>query len=195
MVETVYFDGVEKTDLGRTGINNANQAANRARVYMGANNNPTGGGDWAFSVYDECVVVSTSHIGTEARYNLVNDSSSNTALQVTANVTQKETENIADTAQTGTINSVTAYMTAKASTTSRNASIVIRTESNDYEGSPVTTINSTAFQTYSYLMTANPNTGVAWTWTEVNAIEVGARATTLASGTIQFSEFYIVVDY
>jgi hypothetical protein len=75
------------------------------------------------------------------------------------------------------------------------AVILWRTYSTDYESAAIT-ISRTTFTEYSQARTTNPNTGSAWTWTEVNALEVGSRATTLGSTEIiQVSEYWIVVDY
>jgi len=125
------------------------------------------------------------------------DQNDATGVQVTGNTTYKETENLQDASQTGTINSVTAYMRAKAtgSGAGEKAVILWRTYATDYE-SAAQTISRTAFTDYSEARTVNPNTGLAWTWTEVNALEVGSRASALGSGeVIQCSEFWIVVDY
>jgi hypothetical protein len=78
---------------------------------------------------------------------------------------------------------------------SEKAVIVWRTHSTDYESS-ATTVSRTAFTDYSETRTVNPYTGSAWTWDEINNLEIGARATRLGSSdTIQVSEFWIVVDY
>ena len=75
------------------------------------------------------------------------------------------------------------------------AVIIWTTYSTDYESSAIT-ISRTAFTDYSEARTTNPNSGQAWTWSEVNALEIGSRASTLASDEIiQVSEFWIVVDY
>jgi len=75
------------------------------------------------------------------------------------------------------------------------AVIVWRTHSTDYESS-ATTVSRTAFTDYSETRTVNPYTGQAWTWDEINNLEIGARATQLGSAdTIQVSEFWIIVDY
>jgi hypothetical protein len=109
---------------------------------------------------------------------------------------RKETENLADTSQTGTINSVTTYICAKATGSGDEQAVILwRTYSTDYESSPAT-ISTTAFTDYSEARTTNPNTVASWTWTEVNALEIGSRASSLASGeTIQVSEYWIVVEY
>ena len=75
------------------------------------------------------------------------------------------------------------------------AVILWRTYDADYESSAIT-ISRTAFTDYSEARTTNPNSGQAWTWSEVNALEIGSRASTLASDEIiQVNEFWIVVDY
>jgi len=75
------------------------------------------------------------------------------------------------------------------------AVILWRTYDTDYE-SAATTISRTAFADYSEARTTNPYTGNPWTWTEVNSLQIGARASTVgASEYIQVSEFWIVVDY
>jgi hypothetical protein len=75
------------------------------------------------------------------------------------------------------------------------AVILWRTYDTDYESSTIT-ISRTAFTDYSEARTTNPNSDQAWTWTEINALQIGSRASTLGSGeTIQVSEYWIVVDY
>ena len=75
------------------------------------------------------------------------------------------------------------------------AVIFWRTHDTDYESSAIT-ISRTAFTDYSETRATNPNTGSAWTWDEINALQIGSRASVLGSTeTIQVSEFWIVVDY
>lgn len=90
---------------------------------------------WTGTVTFDCFIVSTaSTVGTENHFNLVNDSSDNTALRVTASTTQKETENLADTSQTGTISSVAVYCRSKATLVTNQFVHILRTYSTDYEG-------------------------------------------------------------
>jgi hypothetical protein len=75
------------------------------------------------------------------------------------------------------------------------AVIFWRTHDTDYESSAIT-ISRTAFTDYSETRATNPNTGSAWTWDEINALQIGSRASVLGSTeTIQISEFWIIVDY
>jgi|GEM_PF-3122123 len=117
---------------------------------------------------------------------------------VTTNTTNKETQNLASSSDLGTINSVAGYMRAKATGTSTAEAAVFiwRTYNTDYEGTPFP-VGRSFFSNYSEVRTTNPNTSSAWTWTEVNALEIGARAALLVPvlESIEVSEFWIVVDY
>jgi hypothetical protein len=111
--------------------------------------------------------------------------------------TNKDTENLADTSQTGTITSVTGYIRCMAfgASSVEKAVIVWRTHSTNYEGVSIT-ISRVTFTTYSQARDVNPFTSAAWTWTEVNALELGIRAYALGSTEeIDCSEFWIVVNY
>lgn len=126
------------------------------------------------------------------------DSSDFTGVS-TNNTTSKETENLADSSDLGAINSVTAYMRARASGIgeAETAAIIWRTDRTDYESSPLT-ITRGVFANYYEQRTTNPSTSSAWTWAEVNTLEIGARGTYIDAppqDTIEVSEFWIVVDY
>lgn len=124
------------------------------------------------------------------------DQSDGTGVAV-GETTSRETENLANTTQTGTIVSITAYIRAMASgsSTAESAKIRWRTHATDYE-SAAKSISRVAFTDYSEVRTVNPNTGVAWTWDEVNVLETGVRASTLAAEEIIYvSEFWIVISY
>jgi hypothetical protein len=58
------------------------------------------------------------------------------------------------------------------------------------------TISRTTFTDYSETSTTNPNTGLPWTWDEINALEIGSKASTLgADETIQVLEYWLIVNY
>jgi len=138
---------------------------------------------------------STYGTGT-AHWDRTSDQNDATGVEVTGSTVLKEAENLGDRAQTGTINAVTAYMRAKASGRAQPEKAVIlwRTGDSDYESSEFN-INRGNFKNESEPRTTNPNTDSAWTWAEVNALEIGSRATTLDSTeTIQVSEYWIVVE-
>jgi len=78
---------------------------------------------------------------------------------------------------------------------SEKAVILWRNNNINYE-SVAFAISRTAFTDYSEKRTTNPSTGLPWTWAEINALEIGSRASTSGSDeTMQVSEFWIVVDY
>jgi len=110
--------------------------------------------------------------------------------------TAKETEQLQNASQTGTINSVTAYMRAKASGSSapERATLIWKLAATEVEPGNVA-ISRTTFTDYSDTRTTNP-AGGSWDWSDINSLEIGARATILGSSEyIQVSEFWIVVDY
>lgn len=125
------------------------------------------------------------------------DQSDTTGVE-TISTASKETQNLANTTATGTIQTVTAYIRALATGSGSPESAVIlwRTYGTDYESLSIN-IGRTAFADYSEARTTNPNTGSAWTWAEVNALEIGSRAATLAQAgdKIQIAEYWIVVSY
>jgi len=133
-----------------------------------------------------------------AHWDRTSDQSNATGVSITADIASKETMNLQNTSQTGTIDSITAYMrcvvTGGGGGTEK-AVIVWRTYNTDYE-SAAATISRTTFTDYSETRATNPNTTAAWTWAEVNNLQVGARASTLGSGeTVNCSEFWISTDY
>ncbi|MGD9643735.1 MAG: hypothetical protein AB7V08_13470 [Elusimicrobiales bacterium] len=79
-------------------------------------------------------------------------------------------------AETGTISSVVirAYLAVESDPTKATYQLVVRTHSNNYSypTSPATYTNP-AYTAVTYSMTVNPNTGSAWTWTEIDDMEAG----------------------
>jgi hypothetical protein len=147
--------------------------------------NPNGNGS-----YIEWTLVDSTHWGATS------DSSDATFVQTVDNV-KMEQVHLADTSQTGTINSVTAYARALAygSGTSEQFKIRWDTHAVLYE-SGAKSVSRSAFTNYNEIRTVNPYTSAAWTWTEVNALQIGARATNLAADEdISVSKFWAVVDY
>jgi hypothetical protein len=69
-----------------------------------------------------------STFGGTVHWSLTSDQNDNTGVQVTGTTTLKETENLADTTQTGTINSVTAYMRVKASSSTETYTLYAHQE-------------------------------------------------------------------
>jgi hypothetical protein len=105
-----------------------------------------------------------SAFGDTVHWILTSDQNDNTGVQVTGNTTLKETENLADTTQTGTINSVTAYIRAKASSSTETYTLyahqettsiagtnyyLLKTQSSDATG---TTLSASVAKTGRYLL-------------------------------------------
>jgi len=97
----------------------------------------------------------------------------------------------------GTINNVTIYFRvggAKWITYSRSA---LLTHATAYDGDTVErAAGDWAWYNNSQVYTTNPNTGSAWTWAEVDAMEIGAslKPTTTTYGPY-FTQIYVVIDY
>lgn len=140
--------------------------------------------------YQEWSLTDSTH------WDATSDQSDATYVYVYASRALKETENIDNTSQTGTINSVTAYMRALAlgSAAGETACLIWKLGTTEVESEAIE-ISRTAFTDYSNARTTNPDGG-AWSWDDINNLEIGSRATTLgATETIQVSEYWIVVDY
>jgi hypothetical protein len=94
--------------------------------------------------------------------------------------------------QSGTINSVTMYYRVALSDTADKAHRVIRIGSNNYNGDDK---NQTGFHTYSDILTVSPATGLAWTWSEINSMQVGVEMQGNSALFIErCSYIYIVVN-
>jgi len=110
----------------------------------------------------------------------------------------RDFENFEDTSQTGTISSVTGYMRAKKLTSAQAGAAQIGWRiGGPADWYSVGKALTTNFADYSETRDVNPQTGLAWTWDDINALELGAMVS--AFGRTQeglyFSEFWIVVEY
>ena len=105
--------------------------------------------------------------------------SDNDSTYVSTNSTgwQEDLYNINDhSTQTagGTINYIRVYMVCKVTTaniTQTSAYVHIKTNGTEYNGSEQTL--STGYATYSYQWSNNPKTSQAWTWSEIDALQIG----------------------
>lgn len=97
----------------------------------------------------------------------------------------------------GTINSVTLYCRiAREVNGFGTQSMSLRTEGTTYDYD-TTSLPNGAFSTENTgALTVNPNTGAAWTWTQINEIEAGPRIRGwVDAGDPKASWVYIEVDY
>jgi uncharacterized delta-60 repeat protein len=94
----------------------------------------------------------------------------------------------------GTINSVTIHAWAARETGIMSGGrTMLRTQSTNYAGTN-TIVNATAptYEEITEVYANNPNTGTAWSWTQVDAMEIGfARS----AGNMRCTQIYVVVDY
>jgi hypothetical protein len=100
----------------------------------------------------------------------------------------------------GTINSITVYARCKVSAGAipdqTNLKIAIKTGGTAYEGSGVQL--TTSYVDYSNQWNTNPQTGVAWTWGNIDALQTGVslrRAQSDSSYTTRCTQVWVVVDY
>lgn len=93
-----------------------------------------------------------------------------------------------------TINSITVYASVKSLDPVPNTmQINVRTNSTDYFSANKDTVNSTAYITFSETWTTNPNTGVAWTTSDLDALQIGLKKTNGVG--MRWSYSKIDIDY
>jgi len=101
-------------------------------------------------------------------------------------------------AGSGTINSVTVYARARAAATPDQTSLNVglRTYGTNYEGTERTV--TTSYANYSEAYNTNPNTGLAWTWGEVDALEARIKLRSAKAAdyvATRCTQVWVVVDY
>jgi len=103
-----------------------------------------------------------------------------------------DTYNIPDHSEgSGTINHVKVYCRMENDTA--KGKVAIRTHSTEYYGNEETLTSS--WTTYSKQWDTNPNTGSAWTWDEIDALEVGVALKASATASGRCTQVYVEVDY
>ncbi len=102
------------------------------------------------------------------------------------------------TTEAGTINSITVYVRAKyiSGGSSDKIYISIRTNSTTYDD--VAQDLTGPYVNYSKTWSVNPNTTVAWTWADIDALQAGQKADTGygdPSSQCNVTQVYVVVSY
>ncbi|GAG41230.1 unnamed protein product, partial [marine sediment metagenome] len=113
---------------------------------------------------------------------------------VYANSTAYDLYATSDHTGSGTINSVTIHMLiAREGSGPTGGYTMLRTEGTDYQGASHFT-NSTQpnYEEFTEVYTNNPSTLLPWTWTQVDAMEIGVRR---GMGPLRVTQVYAVVDY
>lgn len=98
----------------------------------------------------------------------------------------------------GTINSVTVYARMYKDTNGFNdQSISLKTNGTTYDYIVTMNNNTETFDDYNTgALTTNPQSGSAWTWSEVDAMQCGPRIRSWNTGThAACAEIWAVVDY
>jgi len=106
---------------------------------------------------------------------------------------QTDLFNLENTALAGTINWIKIWIRCCKNTYIAYARTAIKTEGTVYESSDISlTVNWTD---YSTQYTANPSTGLAWTWTQLNALQGGVSLFALSGYIADCTQVYVEVDY
>jgi len=105
-----------------------------------------------------------------------------------------EAYNLENHTGSGTINWVRVYVRAKL--VSPETSIIrtlIRTYGANYESGDITP--STSYQNNYTQYDTNPNTGLAWTWDEIDSLQAGASAKISGIVNIRMTTVWVVINY
>ncbi len=105
-----------------------------------------------------------------------------------------EAYNLEDHTGSGTINWVRVYVRAKL--ISPGTSVIrtlIRTYNTNYESGDIAL--STSYQNNYTQYDTNPNTGLAWTWAEIDSLQAGALGKTSGNVNIRMTAVWVIVNY
>jgi len=94
----------------------------------------------------------------------------------------------------GVINSITVYQRSRESGANGQSCSVIKTGGTVYYGG--WDALTTSYQDFSEVWATNPKTGVAWTWDDIDALQIGVRLDEI-SGSVYVicTQVYVVIDY
>ena len=96
----------------------------------------------------------------------------------------------------GTINSVTIHWRIRGGSQGVQSKSALKTHNTIYDGTEKSHGAGATWYDESQQYTTNPNTGSAWTWDEVDAMEIGISAKTSDdSGNAYPTQVYVVIDY
>jgi hypothetical protein len=97
----------------------------------------------------------------------------------------------------GTINSINVYAYCRGATVVNQASLkfALKTGGTAYESAEKTVTLS--YASYSNTWTTNPYTGSAWTWDDIDALQIGVvlRSCSGVSAPTRCTQLYVVIDY
>ena len=137
---------------------------------------------------------------TGQHWNKVSETTSDgdsTYVYTDTNSWQEDLYDIGDhSAGSGNINYVKVYMVCRSTSNPSQASARIhtKTEGSQYDGGQVTV--TTSYALYSYQWNTNPDTGAAWTWAEVDALQIGVGLRRARNGAeTRCTQIYAEVSY
>lgn len=111
-----------------------------------------------------------------------------------------DTYNLPAHSGSGTINSVTIYGRARKINEGGRIYLYLRTHSTNYNS--LVNELGTSYSTKSWVHTTNPNTSSAWTWDEIDAMEIGQYMTAYCVGPCgappyhtRCTQTYVEIDY
>ncbi len=119
-----------------------------------------------------------------------------TYVETSGGATELDTYNIPDHSEgVATIIAVTVYVRSEATTTAdlHAAETVIRTYDTDYFGT--STLLPTSYTDLQTTYNTNPYTTDAWTWDEIDALEIGVRMYDNNGGEVRTTQVYVEVSY
>jgi hypothetical protein len=170
------------------GMSSGNATA-RVKTVSGSSSNSTAYRPNAAGTYAENTPLGGSN------YACSGDNNDATYVYNVSSSYKKDTYNIPDhTTEDGIINSVTIYFritNSGASTTYAKPLLV--THSTLYEGTEVTR-TGTGWVNQNQTYTTNPNSGSAWTWAEIDALQIGTELK-VSAGDGMMADCWIVINY
>jgi hypothetical protein len=105
-----------------------------------------------------------------------------------------EAYNLENHTGSGTINWVRVYARARLiSAETNNFRTLVRTYDTDYESSDIAL--STSYQNNYTQYDTNPNTGLIWTWDEIDSLQVGASVKISGTVNIRMTAVWVIVNY
>ena len=126
----------------------------------------------------------------------ISDSDS-TYVYTNSSVWQEDLYNIADhSTGVGTINYVKVYAVCRADATPMQTSVYTHIKTNEIEDNGSEETVTTSYATYSYQWDYNPQTLAAWTWSEIDALQIGVGLRESATGqNTRCTQVYAEVGY
>jgi len=160
---------------------------------------PTASGTETLRPNDAGTYSQCDPVGDSPNYRCVDEEVADgdaTYVMTSGGATEIDTYNIPDHSEdVGDITSVTVYVRSKGTSTDylHAAQTVIRTQDTDYFGSY--TLLPVTYTNFSTTYDLNPYTTNAWTWDEIDALEIGVRQYDQGGGYASTTQVYAEIDW